>query len=123
MPISSRLSMTRRRRVLAVLALSVLAACGNDIVGVDGTPRAIFVPVGEELDVTLGDVGPGTFASPPQMSTTALRFLDVSTVSPGTNQRFRFVAVQTGQTLVQFRRVLGDSVISVVEDTVIVHAG
>jgi hypothetical protein len=112
--------------VLAVLALLVLAACGNDIVGVGGQAQAIFIPVGQELDVTLGNVGPGLYASPPQMSTTALTFIDVSLVPPttpdGPSQRFRFVAVQTGQVLVQFRRVLGDSVLSIVEDTVIVHA-
>jgi hypothetical protein len=39
----------------------------------------------------------------------------------GPTQRFRFMAARTGEAVLTFRRMLGDSLVSVVEDTVWVH--
>lgn len=111
---------------LAVCAAFVAACAGNSITNVDSTPnQSISVALNHEVDITLGNIGPEIYADPPAVSSTALVYLDVSVVPPftpgGPTQRFRFRAVERGLAVVTFHRVLGDSVVSTIQDTVHVH--
>jgi hypothetical protein len=78
--------------------------------------------MGQEIEVTLGNVGPATYLGPPTISSSAVTYLGVDVVPPytpgGPTQLFRLRATRTGQAIVTFRRVLGDSLVSVLEDTV-----
>jgi hypothetical protein len=62
--------------------------------------RTISVPAGAEIDLTLQTIGPGEYGEP-QLSSEAVRFLDVPYVSPpipaGPTQLFRFEAVSPGE--------------------------
>ncbi|HEX8850518.1 MAG TPA: hypothetical protein VF761_13385 [Gemmatimonadaceae bacterium] len=115
----------RFARGLVALSTAGAFACGGpSIVGLEvgGRNQTIVAVQGQEIAVTLGNVGPATYASPPAISSSALTFLGVEVVPPytpaGPTQRFRFRAVRAGQAIVTFRRVLGDSLVSVVEDTI-----
>src|SRR4051812_21714957 len=106
----------------ACVALVVLAGCGADkIVFVDSASRTATAQVGQEVEITLGNVGPGEYESPPTMSSAILTYLGVDVVAPfnpgGPNQRFRFRAVSAGQTVVHFRRTLNGTILNVVDDT------
>jgi hypothetical protein len=109
-----------------ILLVTLLAsACGVDrIVSVppDAGNRTIVAAMGEEIDVTLRNVGPALYASPPQVSSSAVTFQSVEIVPPytpaGPTQRFHLRAIRVGEAVVQFRRMLGDSVIAIVEDTI-----
>ena len=74
------------------------------------------------MRVTLGNVGPAEYASPPTVSSNVLSFLDVSVIPPfnpgGPTQQFRFRATSRGQAIITFRRMLDTSVVSKVVDTV-----
>ena len=114
-----------RSRYLGIGALAICLACETDhIVSVpwEGIGRTIAVSVGQELRITLGNVGPAQYESPPQISSAVIRFVDVQVVPPftpaGPTQQFRFLAVSPGQAVIRFRRLLGDTVVSFVEDTV-----
>lgn len=117
----------RARRALLSLGVLLVGACGAAVIGVpvDGRNQTIPAAVGQEIAVTLGSLGPATYASPPTISSNVLTFVGVEVVPPfdpgGATQRFRFRAVAAGQAIVDFQRVLNDSVLSVVEDTVVVH--
>jgi hypothetical protein len=107
------------------LLLALTVACGADTmvsVAADSRSQTLSVAVGQELHVTLGNVGPAQYASPPQISSAALTFLGVEVIPPftpaGPTQQFHFRASNRGVAILQFRRVLGDSVVSAVEDTV-----
>ena len=111
--------------VSTVLAIGVLIAGGcqaDAVVGVMEGSQAISVRVGQEISITLGNVGPGTYASPPQISSSVVTYLGVDVVPPytpaGPNQRFRFNAATPGRAIVEFRRTLGDATLAVVQDTV-----
>lgn len=108
--------------------IALILACGADrIVSVpaDGVSRTVSVAIGQELRITLGNVGAAEYESPPRISASALEFLGVDVIPPftpaGPTQQFRFKAVSSGQAIVHFRRLLGDSVVSFVEDTVRIH--
>lgn len=111
-------------RLLPMLALLLLAACGAEsVLGVaDGRSQTIVAAVGQEIDVTLGSVGPASFVSPPAISSGVLAFLRSDVVSPvnpgGETQRFRFRAMRRGEAIVRFQRAVGDSLVSTVVDTV-----
>lgn len=121
------LSASKTQWVTLALALAIAGsgACvsaGTDVVSAQGKPsRTLVLDVGQELQVTLGTVGPGEYSSP-AISTSVLRFLDVSFVSPyipaGPRQRFRFQAEAPGQVVLLFEHT-GDN--AVVRDTVIVR--
>jgi hypothetical protein len=112
---------------LSSLSAVLLLACGAEaIVGVsDGRSRTVVASVGQEIDVKLGNVGPATYESPPTISSSAVSFLGAEDVPPytpaGATQRFRFKANNAGQAILTFRRVLGDSLVAIVEDTVVVR--
>lgn len=102
------------------LALLSLLGCGAGPLEVEFEPSHSFtISVGRELDVTLGTVGPGAYASSPTISSSAIQFLDVQEVVPvvpaGPRQRFRFKAVAPGDAVITFHHTEGGST---VEDTV-----
>jgi hypothetical protein len=104
--------------------LGLATACGDFITTLptDQRNRSVSVQVGEELDVILGNVGPG-FDEVPEISSPILRFIDVSVIPPyvpsGPNQKYRFVAVAKGTVVVTFRSLIDRQ--SEVQDTVIVR--
>lgn len=113
-------------RTLLPLIAIVLAACSgaaDSILGVpaDGEPHAVVAHVGQEIDITLGNVGPGTYENP-AISSGAVTFLAVDVVPPftpaGPTQRFRFKAAATGVAVLNFRRTINGSLIRTVEDTI-----
>lgn len=112
-------------RFVWISALALVTACGGDTVvsaSTDAVSRTFTAAVGQELRIALGNVGPATYESPPQISSSILSYVDVEVVPPfnpgGPTQEFRFKAVSPGRAIVRFRRVLGESVVSSVEDTV-----
>ena len=113
--------------VIGGVSLVVLvAACGSDNpVGMSitgSTSRTFTVPAGSPFSVTLQTIGPGEYASPPSLSSSAVQFRDVADVSPyvpaGPTQRFRFLAVAPGNTIVRFTHTDRNPM---VEDTVLVR--
>jgi hypothetical protein len=108
-----------------LLGSVIVASCGSDgVAGIVGnTSQAVVAEVGDEVQITLPNVGPGEYASPPQISSAVLTFLSVDVVPPytpaGPRQQFRFKAIARGQAIVSFRRFLNDSPIGPsVDDTV-----
>jgi hypothetical protein len=59
------------------------------------------------------------------VSSTSIRFVSVDVIPPfnpgGPTQQFRFSASHTGDAIITFRRVMGDSLVSTVVDTVVVR--
>lgn len=113
-----------RECLVAFCALLTLACSTDGIVSVspNSASRTIAAAVGQELRISLGNVGPAEYESPPQISSPVLMFLGVDVIPPfnpgGPTQQFRFEAMGTGQAIVHFRRLLEDSVVSTVDDTV-----
>lgn len=114
------------RYVASSIVIALLASCGSDnpvAISITGdTSRAFTVPAGSQFSVTLQTIGPGEYASPPSLSSSAVQFRDVADVSPyvpaGPTQRFRFLAVAPGSTIVRFTHT-GST--PIVEDTVLVR--
>lgn len=106
--------------VLAMTSVACHAALRS--LGPDERNRSLGAHVGDRIEIVLGNVGPGQFESPPEISSSVLQFVDVSAVMPpnpgGVTQRFRFDAVAHGRALVRFRH--NESRV-VVEDTVVVR--
>jgi hypothetical protein len=92
-------------RIAAFLAsLAMFAACGGDeptaVVGPDASGGSLTIFLGTTLEVTLGTVGPGSYAEQPDVTGVALEFIDVAIIPPftpgGVRQRFRFGATSRG---------------------------
>jgi hypothetical protein len=68
--------------------------------------HTLSIKAGRELQLTLQTIGAGVYASPPTVSSPAIRFLDVSLVTPATpagpTQQFRFEAVAPGTAVIVF---------------------
>lgn len=111
----------------SAVTIATVACASDAIVSVppDSQNRTIQVAVGQEIHVTLGNVGPAEYESPPQISSPAISFLGVDVVPPftpaGPTQQFRFKAVQRGVAAIHFRRLLDGSVVYTVDDTVVVR--
>ena len=94
---------------MLILATLLFAGCGSetptDPTGRSG--RAFTVQAGQELEIRLQSIGPGEYRSPPSVSSSAIRFRDVSLAAPhvpaGVTQLFRFQAVGAGRAIVVFR--------------------
>lgn len=105
---AQRRSRSRRKRVvLGGLALALCACAPDHAVAVGALPNSrIEVAVGSEIRVMLGTVGPGEYVSPPTLSSTRIRFLDVTPVGPfvpaGARQLFRLRAVAAGRSIIAF---------------------
>ena len=64
-------SRARRWRVVLTVSTAILIGCAADImlaVTGDSRSQTISAAVGQEIDVTLGNVGPALYVSPPLMS-------------------------------------------------------
>jgi hypothetical protein len=94
--------MRASRRI--VLLTASLVACARQPLAVQSTEsQTLVLRVGQELDLTVGTVGPGEYQAPPSISPPILRFVDASIVPPyvpaGPRQRFRFQAKAPGTAL------------------------
>src|SRR4051812_1686669 len=92
---------------LLATAGTLIGCRGDEIVSVnDRVSTTVSVVVGQELQITLGTVGPGAYESPPSISSPAVRFLDVSCpttqVPAGPTQLFRFIGEARGTAIVSF---------------------
>lgn len=110
----------------AVVGLAA-AGCGGrssptEVQVTDGGSRTIAVDSGQVLAITLGTVGPGQYAVPPDVAGSAVRFVDEAVVAPytpgGPRQRFRFESVARGQSIVTFTHTGSGPL---VQDTVVVR--
>lgn len=112
--------MTRRRfpnpciatgaAILLLLAtLSITSCRGDGIVGFDGGDLGAPIEVwrGDRFKVTLQSVGPGEYLVPPEISGTAVQFLEVAApkvvVPAGVTQPFVFRAANRGTATITFR--------------------
>lgn len=102
--------MTSSRFIRPLVAIA-LAACAQDPVSVFGTPSdTLAIRVNQKLEVTLQNVGPGEYQSPPtivsESDETVLRFLDAAHACPcppaGVTQLFRFEGRRRGLATVTF---------------------
>ena len=112
-----------RRVVPSALIAFVLIACSKDPLAVRGSQsQTLRIAVGQELELTVGTVGPGEYKAPPSISSNALRFLDVTLVSPytpaGPRQLFRFRGQARGTALLEIQHSGSNPTIL---DTVIVR--
>lgn len=103
--------------VLLTVIVFVVTACNEDnVLGVDSRSQSIMARVGQEVEVTLGNVGPAIYESPPMMSSKVVNYLGVDVIPPnnpgGPTQRFSFRAVGPGEALVTFRRTLDGAPVS-----------
>jgi hypothetical protein len=116
-------SLTAIARVVPILTILAASACGGEnpvSVSIEGsTSQSLTVPTGTQFTVTLQTIGPGEYGSPPTVSSGAVRFLDVSLVSPyvpaGPTQRFRFDARTRGKAIIVFQHTDNNRT---VEDTI-----
>lgn len=117
----------RRQWQRAILASSglVVVACGGDAitnVNATGNAQTIVVGVGQLVDITFHNVGPGAYDSPPTLSSDGVSFMGEDDVPPynpgGVTQRFRFRTLSKGDVVVSFRRDAGSFGVTVVEDTI-----
>ena len=73
---------------------------------------SVIASVGQEVDITLGTVGPGQFDDP-SVASGPVQFLTSAVVAPfvpaGPRQQFRFAATARGQTVVVFHHSQGDT--------------
>lgn len=97
-------------RIAPLIGLTLLLACGSEEPASpdpdDNRGETIRVIASEVFGVTLQTIGPGEYASPPLISSPAVRFLQVTLLEPvpaGPTQRFRFQAVQSGRAVITFR--------------------
>jgi hypothetical protein len=97
-----------------------------DGVRLDGDPHSIVVTAGQEFSVTLGNVGPDEYASPPRISSRAIAFVAEEEAMPhvpaGRTQRFRFKAVGRGRAIITFTQHRFFPPDRVVQDTVLVRS-
>jgi hypothetical protein len=129
MSILSRRGLSSLRwATLAVLPLLIAACNADHIVSVDAGlgSHLVAARVGDLIDVRLWGGALGNYTSPPDISTAAVEFVDISietssgrTVNPGgPTQRFRFRAVSRGSAIVTFAPMQSAPV---VVDTVVVQ--
>jgi hypothetical protein len=109
-------------RVIGGLVLGGVFGCGGPLEANGSSGGSFSIEAGQELELTLGTTGPGEYGSPPDISSPALRFLDVRVVGPftpgGARQRFRFKGMAPGVAVIVFHNAVQDRT---VEDTVNVH--
>ncbi len=91
------------QRAVAAVSLLAIAACSATV----DTPADYTVAVGQNLAITLGNVGPGVYSTP-VISAPIVRYLAVTDVPPitpaGPNQQFSFLALKPGRVTLTFVR-------------------
>ena len=113
---------TQYHSVLFAGTLIGLTACGTNPVAVmNDSSQMITLKVGQELDLTLGTVGPGAYQTP-TLSSGAVAFLGDSLIGPnkpaGPRQLFRFQGVAAGSAIIVLTHS-GDQ--PTITDTVVVQ--
>ena len=104
----------------------VIPSAGTPIVLDHAPSQTINIAVGQELDITLGTLGPGGYDTP-GISSPIVQLLDEAVVPPytpgGPTQRFRFLAQATGQAIVTLGQSGRPSPLrsDTARDTVVVH--
>jgi hypothetical protein len=110
------------RTLLGGLVFAGVFGCDGPLEANGEPSRSFSIEAGQELELTLGTTGPGGYASPPEISSSAVRFLDVGIVGPptpgGARQLFRFKGIVPGVAVIVFHNAEQDRT---VEDTVNVH--
>lgn len=110
------------RRLAGGLVLAGVFGCEGPLEANGFPSRSFSIEAGQELELTLGTTGPGEYASPPDISSPAVRFLDVRVVGPptpgGARQRFRFKGIAPGVAVIVFHNAEQNRT---VEDTINVH--
>jgi hypothetical protein len=96
------------RAAIVLLVTAAIVACSDGPVAVsDAVSGADLIRIGQEIWYTFRTVGPGAYASPPLQIGNAVRFLDETSPGPvnpgGPTQRFRYVGVSRGMTVIRFR--------------------
>jgi hypothetical protein len=117
---------THLSRLFFLIGLGAIGGCGGLDAFVSVPPdylnRTFFLGIGQELRVVLGNVGPALYESPPRLSSTAISYVGVEVIPPfnpgGPTQQFRFRGDRSGETIITFRRLLGDSLVGTVSDTI-----
>jgi hypothetical protein len=94
--------------VLVMAALFLARCSSDDLTDTSGSAgRTFTVASGQEVGIRLQNIGPGEYLAPPVISSAAIRFKDVSLVTPavpaGATQLFRFQALRPGRAIVTFR--------------------
>jgi hypothetical protein len=73
--------------------------------------HTVSIAVGLEFGIRLSTHGPGEYVSPPTVSDSVIRFLDMTYVGPnnpgGPTQLFRFKAVSRGRSVITFQHSAG----------------
>ena len=119
---SQWLILTCAMRCLVGVALAGVLGCGGPLEANGSPSRSFSIEAGQELELTLGTTGPGEYTSPPDISSAAVRFLDVRVVGPftpgGARQRFRFKGMAPGVAVIVFHNAEQNIT---VEDTINVH--
>jgi hypothetical protein len=95
-------------RIAIISAALLLVACGPEALSQNGVPgQTLSINVGQTLDLKLQTIGSGEYASPPEISSDAIRFVGVSLLGPavpaGPIQQFRFQAMARGLAVIAFR--------------------
>jgi hypothetical protein len=109
---------------LGLIGTGLTLGCGPDVLEANGSnSQAFSLRAGQELQLTLQTVGPGEYASPPDVSSPeVVRFLDARLVTPavpaGPTQQFRFQALRSGETVIVFHHT---AQAADVQDTIRVH--
>lgn len=93
------------RWAMCATMLTCLGACAPTTI--DATAARTVASVGQEVDITLQNVGPGEFETPPKVSLSAVHYVTVVLATPyvpaGETQRFSFVAARPGRAIVTFQ--------------------
>ena len=96
----------RTQQICSVLAVALIGVggCGTNPLAVNSdSSQTLSLEVGQELDLTVGTVGPGAYQSP-TITGSSVAFLGDSTIGPytpaGPRQLFRFKGVSVGQAIV-----------------------
>lgn len=121
-----RTARSPRPRLFALAAALLIEACGHSPLEVDGAPSGAFsIAVGQEIEISMGTVGPGSYMSPPTLNGAALSFLGVtspSVASPGGDEQvFHFKGLATGATIIVFHPTEFGLARPDVSDTVVVR--
>jgi hypothetical protein len=105
------------RGIGVVAAAACVLSCGKNPLEIYAAPsHSLTVSVGEEIKLKLSTIGPGSYASPPEVAGEAVEFIEMTLIGPftpgGPNQQFRFRAERRGDAVVRFVHTENTSVVT-----------